>query len=236
MLGTNPSSPVPAADGTPVPMHSRSIGGADIDDHGRRSRAIRSASGVSLSMQPGSGHLSRPDRNLPSIGSPRPAEGPRRRRCSPIACWALHPSERLRVTVLEAVGKRSCSARHGPASASRGLGPGFALSSTHVDRPARDRGSRPSRGASPPLGVHRYQRGVRRCRCLPRGRAPAGPVRRGGSDGGCRADDGVTARAAEFPAPKSRRRSRPGVRGCGRARERKLSRQDRSGGRRSHRS
>ncbi len=34
--GTNLSSAVPAADAKPVPMHSRSIGGADIDDHGVR--------------------------------------------------------------------------------------------------------------------------------------------------------------------------------------------------------
>ena len=155
----------------------------------------------------------RPERGVDRVSSA--CVGPRapwRRRCAPIAWRALHPSERVHVTVSEAVGKRTWSASRDPASASRGSRPGFALSWTHVDRPARDRGRWPSRAACSPLGVHRHRRGVRLRRCLPRGRAPAGPVRRrGGSGGGCRANDGVTARAAEFAASTGRGRARRGT-------------------------
>ena len=58
-------------------------------------------------MQPSSGHLSRPDENVASIGSLGlcPPEAPWRRRCAPIACRALHPSERVQFTVSEAIGK-----------------------------------------------------------------------------------------------------------------------------------
>jgi len=81
----------------------------------------------------------RPERGVDRVSSAcvRP-RAPWRRRCAPIACW-VHTSERVHVTVSEAIGKRSWSAGHDPASASRGSGPGFALSSQHVDRPARSR-------------------------------------------------------------------------------------------------
>ena len=154
-------------------------------------------SGVLLFMQPSSGHLSRPDRNVASIGSLRPVSG--RGAVAKAVCADRLPgasSERARPRH-RVGGHREADLLGQPRSS---VGEPWITARFRIKLdPCGSSCKRSRKLAFPGRLLRRWEfigtsEACRLRRCLPRGRAPAGPVRRrGGSDGGCRADDGVTA-------------------------------------------